>query len=202
MFFVFLGLYIYFNLCLIQIFLFLRFLTFFIVRLWRLRRLLPRTFLAFFCILLKLFVSLLHLLGFHVLHHILVLRFLELQLLLGLLLLFLFAFAALALVLLCLFDDRVAYDFWVTIGYVVRRVLADVIEIIIVLLALVVTVGIPAVLALTDEASVFILYAVIAPESGVASSEAATDRICCAARVDASDLEHAFIACVELIAQH
>ena len=128
------------------------------------------------------------------------------ELLISLLLLFLLALALLSF----LFDflhDGVANDFGVVaVSHLVRGVLTDIVEVVVLALVLilwVVALRIPAILALADEAAILVLYAVVAPEGGVSAATCqATSQLGLPTGRDASDLEHAFIACVELVAQH
>lgn len=85
------------------------------------------------------------------------------------LLFFLFSLTFFAL-FLCLFDGAVAW-YWVfilAVGDFIRRMLAYVVEVVVLALFLilwVVSLCVPAVFALADEAPVFILDAIIASES-------------------------------------
>lgn len=84
--------------------------------------------------------------------------------------------------------------------------LADVIEIImlgLVLVLRVVALRIPSIFALTYQATVLILYTVVASEGWVAASAGKTStQLRLPTRRYPSHLEHAFIARVKLITQH
>lgn len=136
-------------------------------------------------------------------HIVLILR---LELLVSLLLLFLLALTLLSFLFDFLYDG-IADDFGVvTVSHLVRGVLTDIVEVVVlalILILLVLTLWVPTVLAFADEATIFVLYAIIAPKGGVSSTTSQTaTQLRLPTRRHTSYLEHAFIACVELVAQH
>jgi hypothetical protein len=84
---------------------------------------------------------------------------------------------------------------WLAVSALIRGVLANVINFVFDVDVAPVLVGVPSVLALTDETSIFVIHAVVASIGGIASTTLTEVS-------NASDSEHALIGCVELFTEH
>lgn len=79
--------------------------------------------------------------------------------------------------------------------------LTDVIEPVFIFLVTV-FVGIPAVLTFADEAAILVIHAVVAPESGVATSSSTAHESHSVASYNSPDTKHALIRSIKLVREH